>query len=89
LPDVVEVLSAPVTRADVYDLEQGRLRYFLATPRGEGPDGASGRGFQRARGTIYDLALSIDADGPLDVAAAEQLIEDLHAAPEELRRLAR
>ena len=46
-------------------------------------------GFQRADGTLYDLALSVDADEPLDAAAAEQLIEDLGAALEELRRLLR
>ncbi|AGB27261.1 hypothetical protein Mycsm_07165 (plasmid) [Mycobacterium sp. JS623] len=68
--------------------DEGRFRYFLGTPRGEA---ATVRlaGFQRADGTLYDLALSVDAQEPLDAAAAEQLIEDLGTALEELRRLSR
>lgn len=46
-------------------------------------------GFQRADGTLYDLAISVDADEPLDVGSAERLAEDLTAAIADLRRLAR
>lgn len=63
----------------------GRSRYFLGTPRGED---ATVRlaGFQRADGTLYDLAISVGAEEPLDAAAAERLIEDLGVALEDLRR---
>ncbi|WP_231999937.1 hypothetical protein [Mycobacterium sp. 1245852.3] len=66
----------------------GRFRYFLGTPRGEV---ATLRlaGFQRADGTLYDLAISVGADEPLNAAATKELIEDLGAALKDLRRLSR
>lgn len=85
------LLPVPTERVDPWetsDDDGARFRYFLGTPRGED---ATVRlaGFQRADGTLYDLAISVDADEPLDVASAERLVEDLTAAIADLRRLAR
>lgn len=87
--DPAVLLPVMTERVDPWESDEGgRFRYFLGTPRGEA---ATVRlaGFQRADGTLYDLALSVGADEPLDAAAAEQLVEDLGAALEELRRLSR
>lgn len=84
------LLPVPTERVDPWetsDDDGARFRYFLGTPRGEV---ATVRlaGFQRADGTLYDLAISVDADGPLEVGSAERLAEDLTAAIADLRRLA-
>lgn len=41
---------------------------FWGPREGKSCDGVQLAGFQRADGTLYDLAISVDADGPLDVA---------------------
>lgn len=85
------LLPVPTERVDPWetsDDDGARFRYFLGTSRGED---ATVRlaGFQRSDGTLYDLAISVDADEPLDVVSAERLVEDLTAAIADLRRLAR
>ncbi|MCV7256975.1 hypothetical protein H7J86_32850 [Mycobacterium hackensackense] len=90
--DDTPAVLLPVTteRVDPWEPAEngGRFRYFQSTPRGED---ATVRlaGFQRADGTLYDLAINVDAEEPLGLAAAEQLIKDLGAALEDLRRLSR
>jgi|GEM_PF-3355971 len=63
-----------------------RFRYFPPPWRGRDVRLA---GFQRADGTLSDLAISVGADVPLNATATEELIEDLGPALEDLRRLSR
>jgi hypothetical protein len=91
--DEASAVLLPLTteRVDPWEVADGggRFRHFLGTARGGEAAAVRLAGFQRADGTLYDLAISVNAGEPLDAATAERLIEDLGAALEDLRRLAR
>lgn len=82
------LLSVHAERIDPWESSDGAaFRYFQATPRGDAAH-VQLAGFQRDDGSLYDLTINVDAGEPLTAAAAQELVDNLTAALEDLRRLA-
>ena len=74
---------------DVWEDRDGeKFRFFRGTRRGTRV-GVEIVGFRRGDGTIEERTVHLDADvvGGLDLAAVQELIDDLAAARDELLRL--
>lgn len=82
-------VSVPIetARIDGWESQGGStFRYFESTARG-GTGQVRVVGFQRADGSLYDLAVAVNAPDSLPSQEAQRLIEDLTWALAELHRL--